>query len=336
MKKPASLLLSSVIVLASFIPGFAWGPEGHETVGTIAALYIKPQTKQRLAQILKAGETLAGVSNWADSVKERVGQHDADADTDAFLQDQLHNEKNREWHYDDLPLGCASYNTCTGFTPDNDVVHLINICVRTLQGQADPKQPLSPRNALRLLVHFLGDMHQPLHIGAGYINVNGPNHTIEIVTDPVTITRQNLPKDQGGNLLIIDKDRKNLHGFWDFDLVRALMADNKKATSEALGQFLKTSIDPKANWNAQGPVETWAAQWATDSLGVSRDHAYKSVKVTGQRTVTFRRNGQEQSQTVYDVTRASDYDEVNKPVVGEQLTKAGYRLAMLLDAIFAN
>jgi len=118
--------------------------------------------------------------------------------------------------------------------------------------------------------------------------------------------------------------------------VRALMADNKKATSEALGQYLKTAINPKADWNAQGPIETWAAQWATDSLRVSRDHAYKSVKVTGQRTVTFRRNGQEQSQTVYDVTWASDYEEVNKPVVGEQLTKAGYRLAMLLDAIFAN
>ena len=81
MKKPASLLVSFAIVLASFSPGFAWGPEGHEAVGTIASLYIKPQTKQRLARILKAGETLAGVTNWADSVKERVGQHDADADT---------------------------------------------------------------------------------------------------------------------------------------------------------------------------------------------------------------------------------------------------------------
>jgi hypothetical protein len=336
MKILISFLLSLTIVLASFTPAFAWGPEGHEAVGTIATLFIKPQTKQRLAQILKAGETLAGVSNWADWVKERVGQHDPDPDTDAFLQDQLHNEKNREWHYDDLPLGCTNYNTCTGFTPDNDVVHLINVCTATLRGHPDPKQPLSPRNALRFLVHFLGDMHQPLHIGAGYIDVNGPDHTIEIVTDPVTITRQNLPKDQGGNLLIIDKDRKNLHGFWDFDLVRALMADNKMATSEALGQFLKTSIAPKADWNARGRVETWAAQWATDSLRVSRDQSYKSVKITGQRTVTFRRNGQEQSQTVYDVTRASDYDEVNKPVVGEQLAKAGYRLAMLLDAIFAN
>ncbi len=66
MKKLASLFVSLAIVLASFILGFAWGPEGHETVGTIAALYIKPQTKQRLARILKAGETLAGVSNWAE------------------------------------------------------------------------------------------------------------------------------------------------------------------------------------------------------------------------------------------------------------------------------
>ncbi|MCM3904043.1 MAG: S1/P1 nuclease [Pyrinomonadaceae bacterium] len=94
---------------------------------------------------------------------------------------------------------------------------------RTLQGNPDPNQPLSKRNALRLLAHFIGDLHQPLHVGVGFIDPNGPNHTILIARDPQVIRQRNLRHDRGGNQLVIDNDRKNLHGFWDFDLVRSLM-----------------------------------------------------------------------------------------------------------------
>jgi hypothetical protein len=335
MKKLVSLLLSFAIVLMSFIPAFAWGPEGHETVGTIAALNLKPQTKQRLAQILKPGESLAGIANWADWVKERVGQHDPDPDTDAFLQDLLHNEKNREWHYDDLPLGCTSYETCAGFTLDNDVVHMINVCIRRLQGHVDPNHLLSERNALRLLVHFVGDLHQPLHVGCGFIDEHGPNNTIVIVTDPAAVAKQHFPSDRGANELIVDRDRKRLHGVWDFDLVRSLMNETQKLKSEELGQLLsKDKVAPA--WKPQGAIETWAAQWATDSLRISRDQTYKSIKIVAKRTLTTVRNGQSQTETVYDIVRAKDYDTVNRAVVREQLATAGYRLAVLLDAIFAN
>ncbi|HAF23988.1 MAG TPA: phospholipase, partial [Blastocatellia bacterium] len=156
MKRLVSILLTAFILIAPS-SAFAWGDDGHQTVGKIASLRIKPRTAQQISQILKPGETLANIATWADSVKERVGKTDPDPDTNSFLQDIAHNEKNREWHYDDLPLNCKNYQTCTGFTPDNDIVHMLNICIRTLQGYPDPDHPLSQRNALKLLVHFLGD-----------------------------------------------------------------------------------------------------------------------------------------------------------------------------------
>ena len=335
MKKLAVLFVSLFIILSSLTPAFGWGPDGHSALGKIASLRINSHTRQRLAQILKPGETLAGIANWADIVKRRVGETDPDTDTNAFLQDVTHNAQNASWHYDDLPLGCSDYNTCTGFTPGDDVVHILNICIRTLQGNPDPNQPLTPRNALRLLVHLVGDLHQPLHVGSGYIDENGPNHTIVILRDPAAISAS-TPKDQGANLLIIDGHNKNLHSFWDGDLVHLLMTSSHKQTAAALGQFLKTSVAPQPVWNGQGPVDTWVAQWATDSLHVSGDHSYKSVKILRKRTVTTTHNGITQTKTVYDIKRAVNYNTVNKPVVRDQLAKGGFRLAKLLDAIFVN
>ena len=344
MKRTACLLLSVLIFLAPAVSALAWGDDGHQTVGKIASLRIKPRTAQKIALILKPGETLANIATWADTVKYRVGKTDPDADTNAFLQDVAHNEKNAEWHYDDLALGCKNYQTCTGFTPDNDIVHMLNVCIRTLQGHPDPNHPLSQRNALKLLVHFLGDIHQPLHIGCGFIDVHGPNGNILIVRDPLAIKQKGLPSDKGANDLVIDNDRKNLHSFWDFTLVSSLMTTvGPEITSDTLGSFLKQNVRPKASWNSHGPVNTWAAQWATDSLNQSRAHTYKAVQIVGQRSIPVLssgkpviRDGQPVMQTVFDITRPANYEALNRELVRQQLAKAGYRLAKLLDAIYGG
>lgn len=342
MRKIFAFAIALTTLLSSTSPALAWGDDGHETVGKIASLRINAHTRQRLIEILKSGDTLANMSTWADRVKDRVGQHDADPDTDAFLQDMAHNERNRDWHFVDLPLNCAGYQACTNFQLPNDIVHLINVCIRTLQGQADPQFPLSKRNALRLLIHFIGDLHQPLHVGVGFIEPTSPS-TFRIARDPVVIEQKDLAHDRGGNQLIIDNDRKNLHGFWDFDLVKALMTSTNKTDSDQLGRFLKQTVTPQNTWTTQGPINSWAAKWATDSLVLSRTQAYRSVRITQQRTIPVLRNGQpliENGQPVtmivYDVTRPNDYKIVNRGNVRVQLAKAGFRLAKLLDAIFAG
>lgn len=343
MRRPLSLLLGALVFTTPVSSSFAWGGDGHQTVGKIASLRVKPHTAQQIALILKPGETLANISTWADTVKERVGQPDPDADTNAFLQDIVHNAKNREWHYVNLPLNCRSYQTCDGFTLENDAVHMLNISIHTLQGHPSPEYPLSKRNALKLLVHLVGDIHQPLHVGAGYISDPGGNGLGGIVRDPAEILRKHLPHDKGGNDLVIDSDRQNLHGYWDFALVTSLKTLTKQQTSDSLGQFLFRSVRPRAGWRSRGPVSTWPAQWATDSLQQSRNHAYMSLLMTGRRTIPVlsggkpvMKNGQPVMQTVYDVVFEADYHEDSREIVRQQLAKAGFRLARLLDAIYAR
>lgn len=344
MKKPVSLLLGAILLLAPAASALGWGDDGHQTVGKIASLRIKPRTAQKLAQILKPGETLANIATWADTVKDRVGKTDPDPDTNQFLQDVSYNEKNREWHYVDLPLNCKNYQSCPAFTPDNDIVHMLNVCILTLQGHRDPTHPLSERNALRLLVHFLGDIHQPLHVGCGFIDVNGPNGKILIARDPIAIKHKNLPSDNGGNQLVIDREKKKLHGYWDFDLVTSLMLATDRQTSDTLGLFLKESVRPKSSWNPRGAVNSWALQFANDSLRQSREHAYRGLNITARRTITVTsrngqpviRDGKPVTDVVYDITRPSSYEALNRNVVSGQLAKAGYRLAKLLDAIYGG
>ncbi len=342
MKKPLTLLLSILLLVGPASSVFAWGEDGHAAIGKIAELRIKRRTAQRIAAILKPGETLANVASWADTVKERMGKPDPDPDTNAFLMDLAHNEKNREWHYDDLALGCASYQTCTGFTVDNDIVHMLNVSIRTLQGHPDPNYPMSQRNALKFVVHFLGDIHQPLHIGCGFIDESGP--TILLISNPAVIKARNLPSDKGANDLVIDNDRKNLHGFWDFTLVTSLMTTvGQEITSDTLATYLVQNVRPKASWNPRGQVGTWAAQWATDSLHVSRDYTYRGIRITGKRTIPVLsrgqpvvRNGQPVMQTVFDTPLPPNYEKINREVTKQQLAKAGFRLARLLDTIYAR
>jgi hypothetical protein len=342
VKKQISIILATLLLCAPATSVFAWGDDGHQTVGKIASLRIKPKTAKQIALILKPGETLANIASWADTVKERMGKTDPDPDTNEFLRDLAHNENNREWHYDDLPLNCKSYQACTAFTNEHDIVHMINVSIRTLQGHPDPRQPLSKRNALKLLVHFLGDIHQPLHVGCGFIDVNGPNGTILIVKDPTVALRKKLPHDKGANDLIIDNDRKNLHGFWDFTLVTNLLTQTGPDTSsDILGELLRQSVRPRGDWNPRGRINTWAAQWATDSLHLSRNQTYRGVRIVGKRTIPVLSKGQPvikdgkpQMMTVYDIVRPADYETVNREVVRQQLAKGGYRLAKLLDAIY--
>lgn len=343
MKRKIAAPLAALLILVSLSPVAAWGGDGHQTVGRIASLHVKPQTARRIQEILKPGETLASVSTWADSVKERMGETDPDPDTHAFLQDLAHNEKNREWHYDDLPLNCASYQACHDFAPGNDIVHLMEAALQTLRGVPQPNHPLSERNALRLLVHLVGDIHQPLHMGCGFIDENGPNGTILIAKDPNVIRRKRLEHDRGGNQLIIDNNRRNLHSFWDSDLVKSLMTATNKPTPDQLAPFLMQSVRRRPGWASSGHVSTWPVQWANDSLRQSQQHAYRSVRITRKRNMAVlrdgkpvMRDGQPVTTIVYDITRPSNYDKVNREIVRVQLAKAGFRLAKMLNRIYSD
>ena len=328
MRKISAALITLFLVLAHSIPAFGWGDTGHKTVGQIAQLRLanRPNTLAKIKQILRPGESLASIATWADTVKTEnkfkpTAKH-SDADTQNFFRN-LKNQHNRSWHFVDLPLGCASYAACPNkFKSKTDVAQMINLSIRKLRGENVPQ--LTKRNALRLLVHLVGDIHQPVHVGVGFVNVNGANDKIVIERDPAAILANDYPSDNGANKLLIEDERSNnLHSFWDSDLVEEGRGE------DSVLQFSQSLLSlPTTGWDSQGNILSWSAQWATDTLKVSGDDAYDTIRITQEVIID--------DDTKYSVTKGNNYKSNNVPVVKEQLAKGGYRLAKLLEAIFPN
>lgn len=329
MRKTAAMVINFLLILSASSPAFGWGDKGHRTVGQIAQLRLaNTNALNRINQILRPGETLSTIATWADRVKNEksfssTAVH-ADPDTQHFFR-RMANQPNRRWHFVNLPLDCLSYTdlACKSFTSSSDIVHMINLSIKKLRGGNVPQ--MTQRNALRLLVHLIGDLHQPLHVGVGFINVDDENNQIIIERNPNRVRDNDFPSDLGGNkLLITGADSDNLHSFWDTDLVEEA-SNNQTVFQFALN--LNGLISAAPPWGGQGNPYNWAPQWASDTLRVSDNHAYdNSIRITKVVIID--------DEPKYRALRGSTYSAENTPVVREQLAKGGYRLAKLLQAIF--
>jgi S1/P1 Nuclease len=327
--------LSILLLVHLFMPthpASAWGDKGHRTVGRIAELFLQEwgaQTAQnRIGQILKSGETLSSVATWADTVKR--GQFgptatNPDSDTQAFRRD-TRNQNNRYWHFVDLPLDCTSYQACdaapTKFTTSDDIVHMIKASIRVLQPGGPTPPRFSKRNALRLLVHLVGDLQQPLHVGSGYINPDGPGDSILIVRAPLSIKQNGFDSDHGANHLLLGGNAEsNLHSHWDGDLV------DQAAGSMTVPDFaaaLKMGIAVQPSWDGWAGPHVGTAVGKRFGPGVCRQ-AYNSVMITNAVVI----DDPESDQVRYAITMAANYDNTHTEVVKTQVVKSGYRLAKL-------
>ncbi|KAB7767500.1 S1/P1 nuclease [Xanthomonas maliensis] len=185
MTSKLSLLLSclgaaSLSLLSS--TALAWGPQGHRLVARIAETELDPQARAQVAQLL-AGEpdpTLAGVATWADELRA----HDPDL-----------GKRSGPWHYVNLGEHDCAYDPARDCPDGNCVIAALDAQAKLL---ADRNQPLDVRRqALKFVVHFVGDIHQPMH--AGYAH------------------------DKGGNdfQLQVEGKGSNLHALWDSGMLNS-------------------------------------------------------------------------------------------------------------------
>jgi len=299
-------------------PLHAWGPLGHCTIAAIAQKHLTPATQARIATLLAQGHDadLPSIANWADDVRAAAagrGPLKDDAEAAAF------NAKfptNALWHFVDLPLEAEDYRDVVAFTSVNDVVHAIRRCVVVL-GMAEPRpEDFTKPQALRLLVHFAGDIHQPLHCGTGFYDLSDLSHPV-LITDPRLCIGK--PNDRGGNDLFFGPDStQELHALWDDSLVFAI---RNSADYRSLADFLESIQSMDAT---TGDYHTWPEQWAIDSVQQARK-AYQNIKFD-----TARIDGQRLRITVQLPTA---YIDENRPLAATQLAKAGMHLARLLNAI---
>ncbi len=144
MKKQVIFFLGFLLItLTSFTKSSDWGPTGHRTTAEIATEYLKKKTKKQIDKILK-GQSLAFVSTFGDEIKS----------------DKKYN-KFYSWHYVNLLLD-ETYQESKK-NPKGDLITGINYCITVLKN----KHSVMSEKVfyLKMLVHLVGDLHQPLHFG---------------------------------------------------------------------------------------------------------------------------------------------------------------------------
>ena len=220
---------------------FAWAREGHEVIAMIAERLISPDTRAKVKQLLAEGgdEDLVSIACWAD---ELVLAARGEGPLNEAAEAQEFNRKfpnNRTWHFINLPLGTLSFAEARKFTSSENIAQAISRCVQVLESPVASPQEFTKVQALRLLVHFVGDVHQPLHCGTGYYGVQRPG-MVELITYPgEAIGKTN---DRGGNLLFYGTTpTEQLHAFWDAVIVAAIDdAPDYKALADYLLQHVRT------------------------------------------------------------------------------------------------
>ena len=322
--------LGLVALLALVTPAaLAWGPQGHEAIAIIAQARLNVVARRAVLALLPAGQTMADVATWADAVRAAQGHegplvHDAEARQ--LNRDFPHNAG---WHFVNLPLGLRAYAEDGPFSGPDDVVHAIARCVRALES-AHPTPHLGRSQALRFLIHLVGDIHQPLHVGTGYYRIT--DHRVLLVTDPAAA--RHTPNDAGGNALCYAGSPTHclgrLHPLWDGDLVRQVA--RSPDTMRLVAALRRKTADPAwqrahavALSDPDGDHHAWAAQWASASVREARA-AYAGIRF---------------GQVVLDhgllrtiaVTLPPEYAADQLDRVAAQLLAAGIHLAHLLDRI---
>jgi hypothetical protein len=327
-------VLAAVTSLLASTAIFAWSAPGHETVGAIAdSLLVGTNAQKQVASIL-GSERLKTASLWADCAKGVTEKppiryapttpfpacrpfetKTGEAQMVAFVTRNLtachpapgDESCHRQYHYADVAIERDIYARSEIGTSDHDVVSAINAAITVLQGGTSPS-PISitsKKEALRVLAHYVGDIHQPLHVGAIYLDASG--HEV----DPDAGTFDPNTKTQGGNKLL--HNGKDLHiTEWDAIPTNLESANFTNGVAEA------RSVPPST-----GPVSGWAAAWASDTV-VASHTAFQGLSFGSENA----------SGGTWPVTEPADYAATKSALQEKQLVKAGARLAQLLQAIF--
>ena len=320
------------------LPALAWGHQGHMLVGAIADQLLTPLAQAGLQRDM--GLTLAQAAPWADCAKgvglgargfeyavdERWPSPACTRFETAEGMKAMQSYVSRNWntcgqrrdchktyHYADVAYQHRRYKKSYTGTNSHDLVHAINATIAQLQGKPVPLpfSITSRDEALRLLAHFMGDLHQPLHVGALYLDEAGT------AVDPDAPGTTEVLETRGGNS--IDTGRGNtLHALWD-DIPDGLRANPVPASMVQAAQALRKS---------RAGVGRWAQTWASDSVAVSGG-AFTGLSVG---PATMDKGSRVWPAVMND---PADYRARLTQLQTQQLIKAGGRLAQLVNTLYS-
>jgi hypothetical protein len=211
-----ALLVSLAVFLTTTIQARAWGYEAHRIIAEIAEQFLIPETAHQVRELLAVENvtTLADVSTWADEIR-------------------LQRRETGPWHYVNIPItlpsgGPAVYDAARDCPKDACVVAKIEEFERELKNRQLPER--QRLEALKYIVHFVGDAHQPLHVSN--------NHDRGGNDDPVLF--MGLPT--------------NLHAVWDSAIVAPAIKGNERAYALQLVQHI--TEEQRQHWS-EGTLISW-------------------------------------------------------------------------------
>ena len=339
MPRQAHRNLVALIAALSTTAASAWGPDGHHTVGALADRLIAGTQAEAQVKTLLGDLTLEQAAVWADCAKgvdptknytyTSAGKYLECAiyetpDGEAGMIDYVkRNDTNcphvagdpschTQYHYTDEAIQRPRYHLGDVGTNNFDVVAAITATIHVLKGEPAPApfDIKDKREALLLLAHFAGDITQPLHVSAVYLDASGK------IIDPSLGTYDPATGTQGGNLIQTIRVATNhtselLHATWD-DTPAALHSDRIDAAWLA---------NARAEPRTRGDIDGWSAAWASTTMTQAR-LAFKDLQF-----------GPLQGKD-WTVPLTGRYDDSMAPIKKRQLTVGGARLAQTLMAIW--
>jgi hypothetical protein len=227
--------LVALVLLLMPARALAWGAEGHEVVAAVALRELSPAARAEVARLLGGAMMMMHDASWADEIR------DARPETGS-------------WHFVDIPLWAGNYDARRDCADGNCVVAQIDNDLALLRDRRLPDNQHA--EALRFLIHFVADVHQPLHAEDN--------------------------DDKGGNQVHVrvGRERASLHKVWDVDVVDPLGPDPDRIADE-----IERRMTPgrRKDWQSGS-----ATRWANEAHAIAREHVYPPL--AGARDVRLPRD----------------------------------------------
>lgn len=202
------ILLILVFLMAN-INAMSWGQNGHRAVGFIAEKYLSKKAKKKLCEILQ-NQSLAYVSTWMDEIKSDS------------LYDYAY-----DWHWVTIPDG-QTYDVAEK-NSNGDIIMTVERIINELE--TGGLSAVKEQEHVKMLVHLIGDIHQPLHVGGG--------------------------DDKGGNDVKVRwfYEDSNIHRVWDSDMI-----DSRQLSFTELAQsILITTKEQVKDWQDDS-IHIWVKE----------------------------------------------------------------------------
>jgi hypothetical protein len=325
MKSSTLVLAALLLLFVGRADAIAWGCDGHRAVVFIAERLLAPATLATAKATLSASPVDPGLKHFCDPVPD-----DLLADVASWADDYRDVDPSTfGWHFVDVPrsVSLTRVNEPTYCGGGNCAIDAIVAQFRALTTSPDAAVKAG---ALRFIIHFVGDLHQPLHA-----TTNGDRGGNCV---PVTYYGRAPQENPNGN----GNYSPNLHGVWDSSTIRTLMAGHGLGDARALAAYvvgqhaLPTIVAP------QTPSKTVVTTWARASHVFGQRIVYSKlpVKVVDEpRSALTLGSCTDNNDIVHRMLAKHEvidatYEQASVPVILGQLRMAGIRLAAVIKAAY--